>query len=50
MQEFRVNNYITLKLESKKVNIYVKGELFEQCKFLLLNIPTEDIDSYDKHN
>ncbi|HEC38923.1 hypothetical protein LCGC14_0843180 [marine sediment metagenome] len=46
MQEFKVNNYITLKLESKKTNIYVKGEFFEQCKFLLLNIPTQDIDLY----
>ncbi|KKN37185.1 hypothetical protein LCGC14_0766110 [marine sediment metagenome] len=48
MQEFKVNDYITLKLESKKTNIYVKGELFEQCKFLLLNIPTQDIDSYSE--
>ncbi|KKK40262.1 hypothetical protein LCGC14_0505600 [marine sediment metagenome] len=48
MQEFKVNEYITLKLESKKANIYVKGELFEQCKFLLLNIPAEEIDSYNE--
>ena len=48
MQEFKINNYITLKLESKKTNIYVKGELFEQCKFLLLNIPEQDIDSYEE--
>ena len=48
MQEFKVNDYITLKLESKKTNIYVKEKLFEQCKFLLLNIPTQDIDSYNE--
>ncbi|KKN39802.1 hypothetical protein LCGC14_0739640, partial [marine sediment metagenome] len=48
MQEFKVNDFITLKLESKKTNIYVKGKLFEQCKFLLLNIPTQDIDSYNE--
>ena len=48
MQEFKVNDYITLRLESKKTNIYVKGELFEQCKFLLLNIPTQDVDFYDE--
>jgi len=48
MQEFKVNEFITVKLENKKSNIYVKGELFEQCKFLLLNIPTQDIDLYDE--
>lgn len=48
MQEFIVNDYITVKLENMKTNIYVKGELFEQCKFLLLNIPTQDIDLYSE--
>ena len=36
--EFKINKYITLKLENCKTNIYVEGELFNQCKFLLLNI------------
>ena len=57
MKEFKVNEYITLKLEGGKTNIYVKDRLFNQCKFLLLNInekvrihggyihtPTESID------
>ncbi len=48
MKEFRVNNYITLKLEDGKTNIYVDGELFEQCKFLLLNIPVEKVSSLDE--
>lgn len=36
--EFRVNDYITLKLEDSKPNLYVKGEEFIQCKRLILNI------------
>ena len=46
--EFKINEYITLKLESGRTNIYVKGELFQQCKFLLLNIPTEKIRDLDE--
>jgi len=50
MKEFRLNNYITLMLEDGKTNIYVDGELFEQCKFLLLNIPIDKISSFDEIN
>lgn len=46
MNEFKVNEYITLRLEDKKSNIYIKGELFQQCKFLLINIPVEVIGSF----
>jgi hypothetical protein len=53
MKEFRVNDYITLKLEEElidgeesltelKTNIYVKGEKFRQCSFLLINIPVDE--------
>ena len=47
MKEFIVNEYITLKLEGKKTNIYVNGELFRQCRFLLINIPIEEISTFD---
>ena len=47
-QEFKVNDYITLKLEDRKTNIYIKGILFRTCKFLLLNIPIEEITSFDE--
>lgn len=58
MKEFKVNEFITLKLEEEivdelenfretKTNIYVKGELFRQCSFLLINIPIEEISSFD---
>lgn len=47
-KEFKVNDYITLRLEGGTTNIYIKGELFQQCKFLLLNIPVEEISSFDE--
>ena len=48
MKEFKVNDYITLKLEDGRTNIYVKELLFQQCKFLLLNIPVEEVSSFDE--
>ena len=48
MQEFKVNECITLKLEDGITNIYVNEELFDQCKFLLLNIPVDKISSFDE--
>ncbi len=45
MKEFKVNKSITLKLENNKTNIYINDELFLQCKFLLLNIPTGGVNS-----
>ncbi len=44
MEEFKINNYITLKLEDGKSNIYINGELFNHCKSLLLFIPREDLE------
>ncbi len=40
MQEFHINEYLSLKLENDATAIYVNGELFSKCKFLLLNVPT----------
>jgi hypothetical protein len=36
MNEFKVNEFIILKLENKETNIYIDNELFMQCKYLLL--------------
>lgn len=47
-KEFKVSEYIGLKLEEGKTNIYIKGELFRQCKFLLLNIPLDEISAFDE--
>lgn len=50
--EFKVNEYITLKLEGdddwKHTFIYINGREFDQYKFLLLNIPVERITSFDE--
>lgn len=49
---FKVNQYISLKLEDgkkgKETVIYVDGKRFNQCKFLLLNIPVDKIKSFDE--
>ena len=51
---FKVNKYISLKLENGQTVIYVKGNIFRQCKYLLLDIPVDktkdygDIDSIDE--
>lgn len=57
-KEFKINDYITLKLEYVEGDIntapgwstviYVKGKRFKQCKYLLLNIPVDDISSFDR--
>ncbi len=57
MNEFRVNEYITLKLEEddttlklggKETVIYVSGEKFQQCKYLLINIPVNEVSTFDE--
>lgn len=55
---FKVNDYLSLRLERNSTGIYVKDTLFSKCKYLLLNVPSyyiEDkeydfsIDSASKH-
>ncbi len=36
MKIFEVSKYLTLKLEDNKTNIYINGELFKQCKYVLM--------------
>jgi len=45
--EFKINEYITLRLEKDRTEIYVAGEKFMQCKYLLLSIPKKQIQEYD---
>ena len=47
MQEFKINDYIALVLKDGATYIHVKGELFRQCKFLLLEIPCDDVEQYN---
>lgn len=51
-KEFKINNHITLKLRGDKTEIYIKNNLFSQCKHLLLFLPQNNeklykIDSID---
>lgn len=48
MGEFIINKFLTLKLEHDNTIIYIKGERFDQCKFLLLNIPIECVSTFDE--
>jgi len=38
MQEFRVNEYLSLRFEDERIVIYVGNVPFLQCKYLLLDI------------
>ncbi len=54
MKEFNINNFLKLRLENGKTIIYVNGKRFNQCKYLLLAIPfdqitpLEEIESIDE--
>ncbi|MFX0002190.1 MAG: leucine-rich repeat domain-containing protein [Candidatus Hodarchaeota archaeon] len=48
LKEFKINQYIKLKLEGGRTNIYVNNRLFRQCMYLLLNIPINRIEEYDE--
>ena len=37
-QEYKINQYLTLKLEDEKVNIYINDKLVNICKHLILDI------------
>ena len=45
-KEFKVNDYITLKLEKDKTNIYVNNEMFGQCSRLFINIFKDEVSEY----
>ena len=48
MEQYEINQYITLKLEKDKTVIYVNNDQFMTCKTLLMNIPREQIHLYSK--
>lgn len=43
MREFRVNEFLSLRLEGEETTIYVRGQAFIQCAFLLLNINVNEM-------
>ncbi|HEC38620.1 hypothetical protein LCGC14_1322490 [marine sediment metagenome] len=46
MDQFRINEYITLKLEAGKTVIYIRNIKFMICKRLIINISEDEPDSY----
>ncbi|MFX1275298.1 MAG: hypothetical protein ACFFBP_08955 [Promethearchaeota archaeon] len=47
MKEFKINAYITLKLEGINTNIYLDEHLFQQCKYLAFNFPIDEVHEFD---
>lgn len=48
MSEFQVNKYLTLRKENEGTVIYVGGQRFRQCKYLLLDIPINNLQSINQ--
>jgi len=54
LNTYKINDYLYLKYEHNKTNIYVAKKRFHQCKYLLMNINMDerekyhDIDSIDE--
>lgn len=46
--EYKINEFLSLKLEGGRTHIYVKGKRFLQCKRLVLNISKKDVPIYDE--
>ncbi len=42
MKEFKINEYISLRLENDKVNVYINDKKIIQCKYLLLQNPNDN--------
>ncbi|MEE9379602.1 MAG: hypothetical protein V3V33_16375 [Candidatus Lokiarchaeia archaeon] len=49
-KEFKVNEFLSLKLERGKTFIYVNRKQFKHCKYVLLNISVDDIEKYSSMN
>ncbi len=41
-EDYKINEFINVKLKDKKTSIYVKGKYFRQCKYLLIVNPHEN--------
>jgi len=47
MKEFSINKYLSVRLEKRETRLYICGQPFIICKFLLLNIPTTQVKNFD---
>jgi hypothetical protein len=48
MKEFVINEHLSLKLEGNETHIYVKGQRFLHCMFLLIEVPIKEISSFNE--
>lgn len=48
MLKFTINKFLELRLENGRTNIYVNNKLFLQCKYLLIKIPINEIESFEE--
>ena len=46
--EFQINQFLSLRLENQKTNIYIEGKRFGSCKYLLLNLHKDDIIEFSQ--
>ncbi|MFW9877763.1 MAG: hypothetical protein ACFFG0_32140 [Candidatus Thorarchaeota archaeon] len=46
MNEYKINDYITLRLENEETVIYIKNKRFLVCKYLLINIPIDQTEYF----
>ncbi|MFX1479831.1 MAG: leucine-rich repeat domain-containing protein [Promethearchaeota archaeon] len=47
-KEFQINQFLSLRLERGRTIIYIAGERFIQCKRLLLDIPLDEMDTFEE--
>ncbi|MFX1303040.1 MAG: leucine-rich repeat domain-containing protein [Promethearchaeota archaeon] len=47
ISKYKINDFITLKLENGKTVIYIKNKKFLQCKYLLIEIPKENVEDFE---
>ncbi len=47
--EYKVNDHISLKLFKEKTIIYIFNKVFLTCQRLVLNIPVENMNTYDHY-
>lgn len=48
MLKFTINKFLDLRLENERTNIYVDNKLFLHCKYLLIEIPLSEIDTFEE--
>jgi len=48
IKDFKINDFLTLKLEGGRTIIYVNNRPFRQCMYLLLDISVDRVEKYDE--